>query len=93
MKSNLELSIVIPAFNAEKYINELIRLKSHGVSLAWVCTLDGIKFAFLTCYDAYFNEQIEFIAKHRPDIILVPGYQRGERVDIIRAQAKLTAFR
>ena len=58
-----------------------------------VCTLDGIKFAFLTCYDAYFNEQIEFIAKHRPDIILVPGYQRGERVDIIRAQAKLTAFR
>ena len=58
-----------------------------------VCDLDGIRFAFLTCYDAYFNEQIEFIAKHRPDIILVPGYQRGERVDIIRAQAKLTAFR
>ena len=58
-----------------------------------VCDIDGIRFAFLTCYDAYFNEQIEFIAKHRPDIILVPGYQRGERVDIIRAQAKLTAFR
>ena len=58
-----------------------------------ICDLDGIRFAFLTCYDAYFNEQIEFIAKNRPDVILVPGYQRGERVDIIRAQAKLTAFR
>ena len=58
-----------------------------------VCELDGIKFAFMTCYDVYFNEQIEYIAKDRPDIILIPGYQRGERVDIIHAQAKLTAFR
>ncbi len=55
--------------------------------------LDGIRFAFMTCYDVYYNEQIELIAKYKPDIILVPGYQRGERTDIIRAQAKLTAFR
>ena len=60
---------------------------------ACVCELEGIKFAFMTCYDVYFNEQIEFIARHKPDIIIVPGYQRGERKDIIRAQAKLTAFR
>lgn len=58
-----------------------------------LCELDGIKFAFMTCYDVYFNEQIEYIATGKPDIILIPGYQRGERVDIIRAQAKLTAFR
>ncbi len=55
--------------------------------------LDGIRFAFMTCYDIYYNEQIEFAAKYKPDIILIPGYQRGERTDIIRAQAKLTAFR
>lgn len=58
-----------------------------------LCELDGIKFGFMTCYDVYFNEQIEHIAKGKPDIILIPGYQRGERTDIIRAQAKLTAFR
>jgi predicted amidohydrolase len=58
-----------------------------------VCELDGIKFGFMTCYDVYFNEQIEFLAKNKPDIILVPGYQRGERTDIICAQARLTAFR
>lgn len=58
-----------------------------------VCDLDGIRFAFMTCYDVYFNEQIEFIAQAKPDIIVIPGYQRGERTDIIRAQAKLTAFR
>ena len=58
-----------------------------------LCEVDGLRFAFMTCYDVYFNEQIEYIAKGKPDIILVPGYQRGERTDIIRAQAKLTAFR
>lgn len=58
-----------------------------------LCEIDGIRFGFMTCYDVYFNEQIEFIARHQPDIILIPGYQRGERTDIIRAQAKLTAFR
>jgi predicted amidohydrolase len=47
----------------------------------------------MTCYDVYFNEQIEHIAKGNADIILIPGYQRGERTDIICAQAKLTAFR
>lgn len=58
-----------------------------------VCDVDGIRFAFMTCYDVYFNEQIEYIAHFKPDIIVVPGYQRGERTDIIRAQAKLLAFR
>lgn len=59
------------------------------------CTveLDGIRFAFMTCYDVYYNEQIEHIAKFKPDVIAIPGYQRGERTDIIKAQAKLTAFR
>lgn len=58
-----------------------------------VCCADGIRFAFLTCYDVYFNEQIEYIAKQKPDVLVIPGYQRGERTDIICAQAKLAAFR
>lgn len=57
------------------------------------CDLDGLRFGFMTCYDVYFNEQIEYLAKNKPDIIIVPGYQRGERTDVIRAQAKLLAFR
>ena len=58
-----------------------------------VCDVDGLRFAFLTCYDVYFNEQIEFIAKAKPDIIIAPTMQRGERTDIIRAQSKMIAFR
>ena len=57
------------------------------------CEVDGIRFGFLTCYDVYFNEQIEYLAKQKPDIIIVPGYQRGESTDIIRAQIKMIAFR
>ena len=58
-----------------------------------VCELDGIRFGFMTCYDVYFNEQIEYIASKKPDVVLIPGYQRQERTDMIKAQAKLTAFR
>ncbi len=58
-----------------------------------IVDLDGIRFAFMTCYDVYYNEQIEYIASKKPDIIVIPGYQRGERTDIILAQNKLTAFR
>jgi len=58
-----------------------------------ICDMDGIRFAFMTCYDVYFGEQTEFIAAQKPDIILVPGYQRGERWDIIQAQTKMLAFR
>lgn len=60
---------------------------------ACVCDVDGIRFGFLTCYDVYFNEQIEYLASQKCDIILFPGYQRGESADIIRAQTKLIAFR
>lgn len=58
-----------------------------------VCEVDGIKFGFLTCYDVYYNEQIEFLASQKPDVIIIPGYQRGEDADIIRAQTKMIAFR
>ena len=57
------------------------------------CQVDGIRFGFMTCYDVYYNEQIEHMAKFRPDLVVIPGYQRGERTDIIRDQAKLLAFR
>ena len=60
---------------------------------ACVCELDGIKFGFITCYDIYFNEQIEYLATQKPDIIIFPGYQRGESADIICTQTKLMAFR
>jgi predicted amidohydrolase len=82
------------------FIYDKIHLPPSEVALgvqygdgACVCDLDGIRFGFLTCYDVYFNEQIEYLASQKPDIILIPGYQRGETTDIICAQTKMIAFR
>lgn len=82
------------------FIYDKIHLPPSEVSLgvaygegACVCDLDGVRYGFLTCYDVYFNEQIEYLASQKPDIILLPGYQRGESTDIIRSQTKLIAFR
>ena len=47
-KNGIEVAAEIPSAvfsNSEKYLKDLIRLKSHGVSLAWVCNLDGIMIA------------------------------------------------
>ncbi len=44
-KSGIEVAAEIPSAvfsNAQSYLENLIRLKSHGVTLAWVCNLDGI---------------------------------------------------
>lgn len=44
-ESGIEVAAEVPAAvfsNSEKYVAELIRLKEYGVSLAWVCNLDGI---------------------------------------------------
>ena len=57
------------------------------------CIVDGIRLAFMTCYDVYFSEQIEHIAKFKPDIIILCGYQRGEVASIINSQATLLAYR
>lgn len=53
----------------------------------------GIRFGFLTCYDIYFSEHVEYLADQQPDILLFPAYQRGERADILEAQARLCALR
>ena len=44
---------------------------------ACICELDGIRFGFLTCYDVYFNEQIEYLASQKqyqdPDAVELFG--------------------
>ena len=58
-----------------------------------VVEVDGIRFACVICYDIYFSEYVSQIAHGRPDVILVPSFQRGERKEIIRMQNQYLAFR
>ena len=40
---------------------------------------DGVRYAFLTCYDFYFYEAFPVIARARPDVIIGPSLQRSDR--------------
>ncbi len=44
-----------------------------------IVTLDGVRYAFLTCYDFYFYEAFPMIARERPDVIVGCSLQRSDR--------------
>jgi predicted amidohydrolase len=52
-----------------------------------VCEMEGVRVAFATCFDIYFPEYMETIASYRPDILILPSYQRSEDCDVIRRQS------
>ena len=53
----------------------------------------GLRFAFVTCYDAYFTEYMAGLAACRPDIVLVCAMQRGETHDNLLLLNRMLAFR
>lgn len=58
----------------------------------YVVEVDGIRFAFLTCYDFYFYENFSQLARKNVDIIIGSSHQRGERQDILETIGKFCAF-
>lgn len=58
-----------------------------------ICTeVDGVRYAFLTCYDMYYSEFIHRLSLEKPDVVLICSLQRAEREDILEMQAKNCAF-
>ncbi len=39
---------------------------------------NNIRYGFAVCFDTYFPEYFEALAEYRPDIIILPAYQRSE---------------
>jgi glycerophosphoryl diester phosphodiesterase/predicted amidohydrolase len=58
-----------------------------------VTEIRGVRYGFMTCYDVYFQEHIEYLASQNVDVIVFPSYQRSEQMDILEAQVKLCAYR
>ena len=54
--------------------------------------VDGVRYAFLTCYDMYYTEFIHRISLEKPDVVLICSLQRAERGDILEMQGKNCAF-
>ena len=57
-----------------------------------VVEVDGIRFAFLTCYDFYFYENFSQLARKNVDIIIGASHQRGERQDVLETIGRFCAF-
>lgn len=57
-----------------------------------IVEVNGIRFGFVTCYDAYFEEYIEHLAFRKPDVVLVCSHQRGERFDVLEMLNRSLAF-
>ena len=49
----------------------------------YLLEIEGVKFAFLTCYDFYFFEAFGNIARYRPDVVIGCSLQRSDRLDAL----------
>lgn len=77
---------------AEKNINMLDEEYTRSFRTPDIVEVDGIRFAFLICYDTYFSEYVSHIAHRHPDVVLVSSFQRAERKEILRMQNQHLAF-
>ena len=72
----------------------------HGVDNSYtrnfrqpeIVEVEGIRFGFVICYDAYFEEYIEYLGHRRPDIVLVSAFQRGEPCENLRLMNRALAY-
>ena len=54
--------------------------------------IDGIRYAFLTCYDFYFYENFSNIARCKPDIIIGCSHQRSDPHDVLETIGRFLAY-
>ena len=54
--------------------------------------IDGVKYAFLTCYDFYFYESLSFIAQKRPHVIIGCAQQRSDTHETAKIYGRFIAY-
>ena len=57
-----------------------------------IMEIDGIRYAFLTCYDFYFYENFANIARRKPDVIIGCSHQRSDRHDALEMFGRFVAY-
>ncbi len=58
----------------------------------FIMEIEGLKYAFLTCYDFYFYEAFANIARHDVDIIIGCSLQRSDTHDAIETMCRFLAY-
>ena len=57
-----------------------------------IIEVEGIRFAFLVCYDAYFYEAFANIARYDPDVVVACSHQRSDTHEALRTMHKFCAY-
>ena len=57
-----------------------------------ILAIDGVRYAFLTCYDFYFYENFANIARLKPDVIIGCSHQRSDPHPILETIGKFLAY-
>lgn len=71
---------------------KLFSTYSYEYSEPTILEIDGIKFAFLTCYDFYFYEAFSHIAQKKPDIIIGCSHQRSDTHEATEISVRFLAY-
>ena len=57
-----------------------------------IMVIDGVRYAFMTCYDFYFYENYANIARYKPDVIIGCSHQRSDRHDALEMFGRFLAY-
>lgn len=57
-----------------------------------IIEVEGIKFAFIVCYDAYFYEAFANMARYNPDVIVACSHQRSDTHEALRIMTRFMAY-
>ena len=74
---------------------ETLRLDSAytmAYSAPYVLEMDGLRYAFMTCYDFYFYEAFAAIARQQVDVIIGCSLQRSDSHDAIETMCRFLAY-
>lgn len=76
----------------ELSMKEIERDYTSNFEEPYVLEIDGIRYAFLTCYDFYFYEAFPAIARQNVDIIIGCSLQRSDTHEAIEIMCRFLAY-
>lgn len=65
---------------------------SFEYSAPYVLELEGLRYAFLTCYDFYFYEAFPAIARQNVDVVIGCSHQRSDTRQALEINARFLAY-
>lgn len=57
-----------------------------------ILEIDGVRYAFMTCYDFYFYENFANIARYKPDVIIGCSHQRSDPHSVLELIGRYLAY-